>query len=207
MQKLTIITLKHATHGIITDFAAARNKALDKVKSGWVLFVDDDEKVSPELQKEIVRATESNEFDAYRIRRLDTFLGRVLRYGETGRISFVRLAKYNAGRFERPVHETWEIDGRVGELHNPLSHEPHPTITAFLRKINIYSTIEAEYRLSNQVKSSLLHIALFPAGKFIQNYVWRQGFRDGVPGLIMAMMMSFHSYLTWTKLHLLWQRQ
>ncbi len=204
MQNLTVITLNEPD---ITDFAATRNRELAKVKTDWVLFVDADEVVTPELEKEIEQAIKSNTCVAYYIPRRDTFLGRKLRHGETGNAKFIRLARANFGKWVRPVHEVWVGKGRVGELQHPLLHTPHTTITSFLEKINRYSTLEASYRYKQGQKSSLFHIAVFPIAKFKYHYLVRRGFLDGVPGLIMAMMMSFHSYLTWTKLYLLWHKK
>jgi glycosyltransferase involved in cell wall biosynthesis len=202
MQNLTIITLNQPS---LTDFAAARNVELKKAKTEWVLFVDSDEKITPALKQEITDICNltSNDYDAYYLRRLDTFLGRELRHGETDHAKFIRLARKDFGHWERPVHEVWVGTGKVGELKNPLLHHPHPTIASFLEKINRYSSLEAEYRFKEGKHSSLLKIWLYPLAKFKYNYFFRLGCLDGVPGIIMAGMMSFHSYLTWTKLYLL----
>jgi glycosyltransferase involved in cell wall biosynthesis len=203
----------------ITDFAAARNEELAKAKTparnashsdaggGWVLFVDSDEKITPELKDEVLKAIESKNYDAYYIPRLDTFMGRELRHGETGSAKFIRLARKDYGKWERPVHEMWVGKGKVGTLTSPLLHESHKTISSFLDKINLYSTIDAEYRYKQGIKSSLWKIWLYPFAKFKFNYFLKLGFLDGTPGAIMAIMMSFHSYLTWTKLYLLWQNK
>jgi len=205
LKNLTIITLKS---DYIADFAASRNAELAKAKTPWVLFLDSDETLTPELEQEIQLAVSRKPYayDAYYLHRLDTFMGRQLHRGETGHAKFIRLAKKDFGKWERPVHEVWGGQGKVGELKNPLLHNAHPTISSFLDKINTYSTIEAKYRFDQGKKSSLWRIALYPILKFKLNYFWRLGFLDGTPGAIMAIMMSFHSYLTWTKLFLLQQK-
>jgi glycosyltransferase involved in cell wall biosynthesis len=203
MNQLTIITLNQPN---ITDFAEARNAALAKVKTPWALFIDSDEKITPELKTEILAAIESSEYDAYYLSRLDTFLGKELRHGETGHAKFIRLAKKSYGQWVRPVHEVWEGQGKVGTLKNPLLHTPHESIASFLEKVNRYSTLEAAYRHRSGIRSSLFKIAFYPLIKFKYNYFLRLGFLDGMPGIIMAVMMSFHSYLTWTKLYLLWRK-
>ncbi len=190
-------------HHDLEDYALARNQSLKKARGEWVLFVDDDEQITPQLQREIMRAITSKIFSAYRLRRIDSFLGRSLRHGENGAVKIIRLAKRNAGEFVRPVHEIWSVKGRVGELSSPLIHFPHKSISSFLAKLNNYSTLEASYRASYGVRSSLFHIIFYPPAKFFQNYFLRLGFLDGAPGTIMAVMMSFHSYLTWTKLYLM----
>jgi glycosyltransferase involved in cell wall biosynthesis len=204
MKNLTVITLK-ASH--ITDFAEARNKELENVKTPWVLFLDSDETLTPELQSEIEGVVRGDQYDAYYLKRRDIFLGRELKHGETGNAKFIRLAKKNFGTWVRPVHEEWRGQGKVGTLQHPLIHHAHPTISAFLDKIDRYSKIDAQYRYESGIKSSLWKIAIYPIAKFKFNYLIKRGFLDGVPGLIMAMMMSFHSYLTWTKLYLLWHKK
>lgn len=204
MNNLTIITLNQPD---IKNFTSVRNAELAKVKTDWVLFIDSDEKITPELKEEIIKAISTNDYDAYYLRRLDNFLGRQLRHGETGNAKFIRLGRKDFGCWVRPVHEKWEGSGRVGTLKNPILHDAHPTISSFLDKINKYSTLEAEYRFALGKKSSLWKILIYPFAKFKLNYFVRLGFRDGVPGAIMAAMMSFHSYLTWTKLYLLWHKK
>lgn len=200
---LTIITLNHPS---IIDFAAERNALLKEVKTPWVLFLDADESLTPQLKSEIAKAINSDDYSAYYLKRRDTFLGRDLKHGETGHARFLRLAKKDFGTWQRPVHERWVGQGRVGQLSSPLLHHPHATVSSFLAKINLYSTLEAEYRFKQSIKSSLFKIALYPLAKFKWNYFVKLGFLDGTPGAIMAIMMSFHSYLTWTKLFLLWQK-
>ncbi len=203
MNDLAIITLDQPN---IEDFAAARNAELKKVKTEWVFFIDKDEKITPKLKQAILTSIASPDFDAYTIPRLDTFMGRQLHHGEPGHTRFIRLARRSFGSWVRPVHEVWEGKGRVGKIDEPILHDSHSSISSFLDKINDYSSLEAEYRYQSGMKSSLFKIAVYPIAKFKYNYLLRLGFLDGVPGIIMAMMMSFHSYLTWTKLYLLWHK-
>lgn len=204
MKNLTVITLNEEK---IADFAEARNRELAKVKTPWVLFVDSDEVITKELESEIEAAVRADEYQAYYIKRLDIFLGHELHYGETGHAKFVRLARRGYGKWVRPIHETWVGEGKVGTLKHPLLHHAHKDISSFLTKIDYYSELDAQYRFRLGNKSSLWKIAVYPIAKFKLNYFLRLGFLDGVPGLIMAMMMSFHSYLTWTKLYLLWHKK
>ncbi len=205
---LTIITLNSPN---LTDFASERNRELAKAKTPWVLFIDSDEKITKDLKAEIIQAISSNVYDAYYLRRSDHFLGKTLKYGETGSAKFIRLAKKDFGQWVRPVHEVWEPHDKtraeIGELVSPILHYPHLSLASFLDKINTYSTIEAKFRHSQGKKSSIFHILIYPLAKFFYNYLLRLGLLDGTPGFIMAAMMSFHSYLTWTKLYLLWHKK
>ena len=120
--------------------------------------------------------------------------------GETERVRLMRLGKKGNGMWQRPVHEVWEVTGVVGTLSEPLDHFPHPDVAQFLYDVDQYSTINARYLRTRGVRSSWWQIPASPSGKFIQNYYLRLGFLDGMPGMIMAVMMSFHSYLTRAKL-------
>jgi len=191
----------------ITNFAATRNRALKEVTTDWALFIDDDEFVTADLAQEIKNAIKSPRYNGYFLKRLDTFLGRTLRHGENGRNRFLRLARRQSGQFKRPVHEVWLVKGKVGVLRYPLLHNPHDDLRGFIAKINHYSTLEAQFRFEQGVHSSLFRLAIYPPAKFIKNYFFNLGFLDGVPGTIMALMMSLHSFLTWTKLYLLWQKK
>jgi glycosyltransferase involved in cell wall biosynthesis len=185
------------------DFAAQRNFGLSKTKGDWVLFVDSDEIVSKELRDEIGASITRDDVAGFAVRRSDVFLGKTLRYGETSRVRLVRLAKRQAGKWTRSVHEVWSIQGKTGELHNPLLHDPHSSVSKFLTDIDRYSTINARVFRKQGVPKSAWPILVYPAAKFLRNYFLLEGFRDGTPGAIMAIMMSFHSYLTRAKLYLM----
>jgi glycosyltransferase involved in cell wall biosynthesis len=201
---LTIITIKQPD---IVDFSKVRNRALKKAKTNWVMFLDSDEEITPQLETELRSVLKNPQYNAYSFYRRDTFMGRELKYSENGCSCFVRLAKREWGEWERPVHEVWVGEGRVGKFKSPILHHPHQSLSTFLEKINLYTTLEAEYRFYIGTKATLFHIIFFPPIKFFYNYLFKCGFLDGVPGTIMAIMMSWHSFLTWTKLYLLWQKK
>lgn len=182
------------------DFSSQRNFGLEKAKGDWVLFVDADERVIPELADEIKRST----VEGYYIKRQDYFLGKWLKHGETGNIKLLRLAKRRAGKWEGKVHEKWKIKGQTEILNQPLLHYPHQTVGEFLKKINYYSSLRAQELYNQGKKIKFWQISFYPKAKFLQNYFLRDGLLDGMPGLIMALIMSFHSFLVRGKLYLLW---
>lgn len=190
------------------DYSKQRNFGLSKTSCNWVLFVDADERVFQALQKEIIKAiSERNNFDGYFIKRRDFIWSKELRYGETGNIKLLRLAKKNKGEWRGRVHETWEVKGNIGQLNAFLAHYPHQTITEFIREINFYTDIRAKELFDNGTKASWLLIIFYPKAKFILNYFLKLGFLDGIEGLIMAVFMSFHSFLVRAKLWKLWQKK
>ena len=189
------------------DFATQRNFGLNKAKGDWVLFLDADERITPSLREELTTYNlEQTNYSGFYLKRKDWFGGRWLKHGETANVRLLRLAKKEAGRWRRKVHEVWGVKGKIGELKNPILHYPHPTISDFLKQINFYSTLHAEAQKKERARPSLRRIILNPVGKFFQNYIWRRGFLDGEAGLIVALMMSFHSFLAQGKLYLKWKK-
>lgn len=182
------------------NFAAQRNFGLGQARGEWALFVDADERVSAALSAEIKKTLESTEKTGFFLKRRDFFFGRWLDYGETGTARFLRLARRRSGRWERPVHETWVVKGELGQLQNPLEHLPHPSLASFLEKINFYTTLHAQALQQEGRRFRLWRLIGYPAAKFLQNYFWRRGFLDGLPGFLMAWMMSWHSFLAQAKL-------
>jgi len=188
------------------DFAGQRNFGLEKAREEWVLFVDADERVAPALAAEIKKKILKTSCNGFYLKRQDFWAGKWLKHGETGNIKLLRLGKKSAGKWERPVHEVWKIKGKIGTLKNPLIHYPHQTLTEFIRDINFYTDLNAKFFYQRGIKTSLWQILAYPLGKFFINYFWKRGFLDGLPGLVFALFMSFHSFLTRAKLWSLWQK-
>ncbi len=195
-------------HSLNNDFSEQRNYGLDKAKGDWILFIDADERVSPALWYEIMQHTSESieDYNGFYLKRHDIMWGKVLKYGETGKIILLRLAKKGTGRWEGKVHEQWKVRGKTELLKNSLDHYPHPTVSEFLREINYYTDLRAEELYKKKVSSTWLSIIIYPKTKFILNYFFKRGFLDGLPGLVFAIMMSLHSFLVRSKLWLMWQK-
>ena len=142
------------------------------------------------------------EQNGFYVKRSDFIWGRQLKYGESGNIWLLRLGKKELGDWKGMTHEKWIIDEPIGKLTNSLLHFPHKKLEEFLREINFYTDIRASELNEKNVKSSAWAIIFFPFGKFIVNYVFKRGLLDGIPGLVFAITMSFHSFLVRGKLWL-----
>lgn len=193
-------------HSLNNNFAQQRNFGLEKVSEEWVLFVDADERISPDLKKEIMEAIKKTNVDGFYLKRQDFFGGRALKYGETANVRLLRLGRKGKGEWQREVHEVWDIKGNINELKNPLLHYPHQALSDFIDHVNFHSSLHAQALKKEDVKPSLWRIIFYPKAKFIQNYIFRLGFLDGTPGIIVALMMSFHSFLARAKLYFLWKK-
>lgn len=193
-------------HPLQNDFSAQRNFGLEKANGDWILFVDADERVSHSLQYEITTHVNDpmNNSKGFYVRRVDTIWGRKVTHGEVGSVTLLRLARKGLGTWKGKVHEVWEIGGKTEKLQHRLDHYPHQSVKAFLTEINYYSTLRAQELFKKRKKTSVQQIIFYPTGKFFISYFWRLGFLDGMPGLLIATMMSFHSFLVRAKL---WQLQ
>lgn len=187
------------------NFAEQRNFGLDKASGRWVLFVDADERVGPELGKEIIDSVKHIDSVGYFVVRRDRLFGKFLRFGEFsssgafGNSKILRLGRKGAGRWRRLVHEYWDIRGKCKDLHTPLLHYPHPTLREFIKNINYFSTLHARALREEGKRPSLAKIVIWPLGKFVYNVVFRLGFLDGIEGFVVAILMSFNSFLAWSK--------
>ena len=190
------------------NFSAQRNYGLSKTKSDWVLYIDADEVVSTDLKNEILKTmrSETNKMGFF-LKRRDFIFGKEIQHGEFGNIKLLRLAKAGAGKWRGNVHERWEIKGPIGKLSNPLLHFPHQHINTFLKEINFYTDIRAKELFGEGVRSSFLSIIFYTKAKFFQNYMIRFGLLDGTSGIILALLMSFHSFMVRSKLWLLWHKK
>jgi glycosyltransferase involved in cell wall biosynthesis len=192
------------------NFSQQRNFGLLKTKYDWVLFIDADERVTPELREEInsflINKSDKSEVGFY-IPRKDVIWGKALRHGEAGNIKLVRFARKSNGKWAGNVHEVWNINGKIGELEGNLLHFPHQTISEFLTEINYYTTLRAKELFKKRVKTSVWEIIFYPKAKFVLNYFFKLGFLDGIQGFIFAIVMSFHSFLVRAKLWQLWENE
>jgi glycosyltransferase involved in cell wall biosynthesis len=187
-------------------FAAQKNSAIAHATCDWILSLDADEEVSPELAEEIQALLAGDSaFGAYRFPRLNHFLGRPLRHGGYWPDPKLRLFRRGAARFaDRQVHETMQMTGDasapVGRLRGHLIHHCYPTLSDYIEHMNRYSSIAAQALVaSGRAGTSwpwlTWNALLNPAATFLYNYVFRLGFLDGSAGLLQHINHSF--YIHW----------
>lgn len=187
-------------------YGPQKNFAMDQATADWVLIVDADERVTDELREEILALLkESGSAAAYRIPRRNFYYGRWIRGAGQYPDPQLRLVRRGRGRYnDLPVHEHLEVDGSVGELRGHLDHHTHPTVVSHELKIERYSTLAAEARIgSGKAGAAWYHLLLNPAWTFVKFYLFRGGYRDGLPGFIVSGFSAAHVLLKYAKL---WER-
>ena len=177
-----------------TDFAEQRNFALDNIRSDWVLCLDADEAVTPELRGQIqdVLAADQAVPVAYLVPRRNYLGDRWLRHGGLYPDLSPRLFRLGAGRYVGAVHEVLDLSGEVGRLPGDIEHHTYADVADLFAKVERYARMEGRTRCSGDSTGRLL--ARIPV-RFLRTYFLRQGFRDGRLGLIHAWAQVRYSWL------------
>lgn len=180
-------------------FAAQKNFALEKAGCDWVLSLDADEEVEPELGDEIRTTLATDPAAAgFCIPRKNFFLGRWIRHGGFYPDPKLRLFCRGAGQFEdRLVHEDVRLNGPTAKLKHHLLHQAYPTLESYLDHMNRYSSLGAQMAVAGNRRPgfSFLDIVIRPRLTFLYNYILRGGFLDGREGLLLHL---YHEeYVSW----------
>lgn len=204
-RKFTEKVVYHAWAG----YAAQKNRAIDLATHPWVLSLDADERVSPELREEIERLLESSpRAVGYRIPRKNFFLGRWIQHGGWSPDYVLRLFRRDAGRFtERKVHESVTVYGEIGTLQSPLEHYTYRSMPDYFQRMDRYSTLAAEEMFEAGKRADLLDLLLRPCATFLKMFLLRQGFRDGMDGLLLSRLYSLYTFTKYAKLYKMGQNK
>jgi len=210
---------------VFDDYATHRNAALREIpfKHPWLFLLDADERPTPELTAEMLRAVasapilESESISGYRLRRRDFLFGTWLKHAQISPF-YIRLVRPERARYSRAINEVLEVDGPVASLAAPLDHFPFSKgIAHWVEKHNLYSTMEAELIHRGQglqdpsLITALTHAdfhqrrlhqkAIFyrlpgrPVLKFLYMLIVRGAILDGPAGLAYAALQCFYEYL------------
>ena len=180
-------------------FGRQKQHAVSAARHDWVLCLDVDERVSPELARSIAEAVRGNRYRAWRMARRNRFLGRWLAHGEGYPDWSVRLFhRANAGWSNDEVHEAVLTTAEVGTLQGDLLHESAEDIATYIAKQNRYTTLHAQALYRQGVRGSYLRLLTSPLARFVKFYLSRLGLLDGGPGfahIVIGCNNSFHKYL------------
>lgn len=182
-------------------FGPQKQFAVEQAAHDWVLCVDADELVSPELAASILAVLREPTFAAYRCARCNRFMGRYLRHGEGYPDWVLRLFDRRRAHWsEDTVHEKVVTDAAVGTLAGDLLHDSAESLERYLEKQNRYSSLAAQAALAAGKRGSLARLLLSPLVRFIKFYLLRAGFLDGVPGLVHILIGCWASFAKQAKL-------
>jgi hypothetical protein len=206
----TVETARRCGARVVTHawagFGPQKQFAVREARHDWVLCLDADERLSPELRESIVTlfAAGAPPHPAYALARRNRFLGRWLAHGEgypdwTTRLFDRRRARWS----DDPVHEQVLANGPVGRLDGDLMHASAESIERYIAKQNRYTTLQADALHARGKRSSGFAMAASPIARFFRFYVLKLGFLDGAPGFAHIAIGAFASFLKHAKLRAL----
>lgn len=186
--------------------ALQKNWAIPQATHQWILLVDADERVTPELEAEIKAILNNPKPDivAYDIGRINHFMGQRVHYSGWRNDSVKRLFKRDYCRYnDKHVHEELIADGKVEKLQHKFYHNTYTTFDNYMRKMDKYATWQAKDYDKKTGKLTPYHFVIKPFWGFFKHYVVQSGFRDGVVGLTIGYIQGYVVFMRYVKLWLL----
>jgi len=189
-------------HNPWPGYRAQKQLALDAARAPWVLNLDADERVTPELAAEIYAALAGDApgVNGFAIPRLVVYLGRWWYHGDWYPRRVVRLVRRSATVWGGvDPHERAEVTGRIVALQAPILHYTYPDIAGHLRSADKLTTLAAEQPAALRRRIGIGRLGWEPLWRFVRAYAVRGGFRDGLPGLFVAATGAFYLFVRWAK--------
>ena len=191
-----------------TNYADQKNFGNDQAVHPWILSLDADERLSPELRGELLELRKSEpDCDAFSIPRLVFYLGRWIRHSGWYPDRKVRLFRKSRARWEGEfVHESLVFEGRLGKLDGPIHHFTYRNIAEHVARINKFSDLAAHKLYAAGRKSRCYHLLGLPFFRFLRAYLWRGGVLDGFAGLVISVLTGYAVFLRYAKLREIWKK-
>ncbi len=182
-------------------FGLMKKLAVDSATNDWIFSIDSDEEVGDDLKNVILAVMQNPEYEGYRIRRIGYYLDKPILHCGWDRDYPLRLFNRKYGNFnDKIVHESVQIQGKIGRIDAPLFHYTHPMIHAHIEKMNRYTDLGAEQLIEKGKSSSILSAVIRGLIRFIKMYFLQRGFLDGKIGFILCHNSAFGVYLKYIKL-------
>ena len=185
-------------------FAKQRTYGMNQASGDWILFLDADEYVTDALQNKLKELLQDHSpFHAFKLHRVEHFLGFPLHYGTLNPSYQPRLLCKGKGYWTGGAHAHIEVaDELMGLIHEDLFHDSHNTITDFITRINYYTTVDAQDRIQQGQRVGKTRLIFSPIGMAWKSFIVKHGYRDGFPGLLFSIGMGMYSFLRLVKV---WQ--
>ena len=191
----------------VPDANVNKDFGMKKATGDWILFLDADEIVTPEVRAEIEEILKKDDrtFDGYLVLRKNLFLGKWMKHGGWwGYAANVELVRSGKGKWPVGMHQTLQVDGNVGYLRNAVIHDTHRSISQWIDKMNEYTSVEANEMYAETARFRVGHAVFYPAAVFLRNYFLRRGYRDGFHGFVAAVLASYYEFVRNVKL---WEKR
>jgi len=186
-------------------YGSAKKEGVNRATGEWILSIDADEVVTPELADEIEGVLRNGtNYAGFFMPRKTNFLGRWILHCGWYPDMLLRLFRKSKGNFnDAVVHEKVELNGETGSLKEHLLHYSYPDMDHYLRKFNLYTTLGAQEANRTGKKAGWTDIVIKPPVSFVKHYISKQGFRDGMEGFILSVLSSLAVMIKYVKLRYL----
>ena len=187
------------------DFSSQKNFAIDQAQHDWIYVLDADERVTPNVEKEIYEAVQNpGKYVGFYVRRTFYFAGKKLNYSGCQRDKVIRLflkeyCRYNGSL----VHETIQANGKIGYFKHRIDHFSYKNYDHYMSKMNHYGGLRGKQLFEKGMNVNVFHFLIKPTARFLIHYFLRLGFLDGIPGFIFAKAQAYGVYVRYVKLWLL----
>lgn len=188
------------------DYGAQRNAALAAVDAEWVLFVDADERLTPDLAAE-ARAKLGQPERGWWVPRHNYIFGRLTDAAGWWPDYQLRLLHRASARYDpaRPVHEVVLLDGEAGYLQHPLIHHNYDSAEQFHAKQRAYAEFEARRRCEEGLRPKFYSFLWLPFRHFVWRYFTERGWTLGLHGLRLSLLMAAYEFETWRRVEQMWR--
>ena len=187
-------------------YRAQKQFAAEQASHEWILSLDADEILSPELVREILRwKKEHSTYRGYLLPRKTFFMGRWITHTTWYPDWQLRLFQRSSGRWKGGrVHESFRVNGPTGRFKGQIYHHTYSSFSEYLQQLENFSTLAAQDYFDGGKRATWLQLCFYPSAIFLKNYFLRLGFLDGMPGLFVSALASVSTLFKYLKL---WELQ
>jgi glycosyltransferase involved in cell wall biosynthesis len=192
-------------------YAEQKDFALQKTSNQWILSLDADERITPQLKDEILeKLSKSPEFSGFLFRRMNIFLGREVRHCGWYEADNLRLFNKEKVKYDLSLKylEPMSVSGQLGVMKNDLLHYTCRSLDDYLKRVNLWSSLNAEDLFNKGVNinplNSIYYFIFKPLAVFFQKYIFKSGFKDGFVGFLICGLSSITYFISYAKL---WEKQ
>jgi glycosyltransferase involved in cell wall biosynthesis len=205
----TVAIARHYNATVIqhpfTGYAGQKNFATAQATNDWILSLDADEALSPDLGESMNRVKQSPKYHVYQMPRLTNYCGKWIKHCGWYPDKQTRLYNRTKGQWaEKKVHEYWQLNEGTekGLLKGDLLHYSFATINEHLEKIGKYSELAAREAIANGRTANWIQIRISPRWHFITEYFFKLGFLDGFYGYVICRLSAYATFIKYSKIRL-----
>ncbi len=185
-------------------YGLQKNFGIEQASKDWILILDADERVTPELKQEIqavLNDPSDREIVAYEIPRRNYFFGRWVRWVyQYPDYQFRLFKKGKAWYNSKKLHENLMINGKTGRLKHPLEHYSYYTLSDMLKKQKNYARLMSEEQMISRIRVTGFDLLIRPLSILIKIFILKQGYREGIRGVIISVFASLFTFLKYAKM-------